>query len=275
MAEALSFYLTTRAADTVDPARIAYAVEPLLRFFTGTLSAITPQKCKEYATHRGVSNGTIRRELGILTAAQNVMVKERRLTYAVTIPMPPKPEPKDRFLTRSEAARLLNEARKGGRDTRTYLPLFVLIGLYTGARKEAILSLEWSQVSLERNRINFAIPGRQETKKRRSHIPIPRRLKTFLVLAKKRGGTGTVIQLDGQPIQRIDKGFRAAAKRADLVGVSPHTLRHTCGTWMAQAGVPLWDIAGWLKQDVETTQRHYAHHHPDYMSAALKSLDGK
>jgi integrase len=37
-----------------------------------------------------------------------------------------------------------------------YLPLFIVIGLYTGARKEAILSLRWSQIDLETSRINFA-----------------------------------------------------------------------------------------------------------------------
>ena len=38
---------------------------------------------------------------------------------------------------------------------RLHLPLFILIGLYTGARKEAILSLRWSQVDLTSNRIDF------------------------------------------------------------------------------------------------------------------------
>jgi predicted acyl esterase len=40
-----------------------------------------------------------------------------------------------------------------------------------------------------------------------------------------------------------------------------------------QFGVPLWDIAGWLGQDIETTTRIYAHHHPDFMQNALDAAD--
>jgi integrase len=43
-------------------------------------------------------------------------------------------------LTRDEVAALLRAALREPR-VRLYLPLFVLIAVYTGARKEAILSL--------------------------------------------------------------------------------------------------------------------------------------
>lgn len=278
VAEALTLYMEHHAVKTVDPARISYAVSALLPFWElNSLAQITPTACDRYARERGKSPGTIRRELATLTAAQNFLVKDGRLTRAVPVPLPEKPDPKDRWLTRSEVVRLLLAARKGGRDTRLYLPLFILIALHTGARKEAILSLRWSQVDLAASRINFAVPGRRRTKKRRPTLPIPRRLRTLLKQAWKRrsGDIGPVLHIDGKPIQRIDKGFRAAAKRAGLEGVTPHTLRHTRGTWLAQAAVPLWDIAGFLGQDIETTARIYAHHHPDFMEKALEAVDGK
>lgn len=276
VAEALEIYLERHVPTTTDPARIAYAVEALLPFWQGRmLSDITPSNCASYAKHRGLAPGTVRRELGALTAAQSFLKREGLLTVTVPATLPERPEPKDRWLTMHEAAKLLNAARHGGRETRLYLPLFVLIGLYTGARKEAILSLRWPQVDLENGRINFAVPGRRQTKKRRAHIPIPRQLRLFLRLAwaRRSSDTGTVLHIGGKPIQRIDKGFRAAVKRAGLEGVSPHTLRHTRGTWLAQAGVPLWDIAGWLEQDPETTARIYAHHHPDYMETARTAAE--
>lgn len=46
---------------------------------------------------------------------------------------------------------------------RLYLPLFILIALRTGARKEAILSLRLSQVDLEAGRIDFNPAGRRRT----------------------------------------------------------------------------------------------------------------
>lgn len=278
VADALAYYLEHHAPTRADPARIAYAVDALLTFWTGkALSEITPRNCRAYTDARKIAPGTARRELATLTAAQSFLKREGLLTTVVAATLPEKPESKDRWLTRQEAARLLWEARKGGRDTRQYLPLFVLLALHTGARKEAITSLHWPQVDLEAGRINYAVPGRARTKKRRPHIPIPKRLLPHLRRAWQRRSkdTGPVLHIDGEAIQRIDKGFRAAAQRAGLAGVSPHTLRHTRGTWLAQQGVPMWEIAGFLGQDPETTARTYAHHSPDFMEAARKAVDGR
>jgi len=60
--------------------------------------------------------------------------------------------------------------------------------------------------------------------------------------------------------------------RAGLTGVSPHTLRHTCGTWMAQKGISLFKIGGWLGHTDSRTTKLYAHHHPDHLQDALESL---
>lgn len=274
MADALAYYAEHHAPHAADPARIGYAIDALLPFWTGkTLAQITPTACRAYVTERQIAPGTARRELGTLTAAQSFLKREGLLTSVVAATLPEKPEPKDRWLRIGEAARLLNAARQGGRETRQYLPLFVLIGLYTGARKEAILSLTWDRVDLDAGRINFAVPGRRKTKKRRPHLPIPRRLFPFLRYAHARRDGPFVLHIGGEPIQRIDKGFRAAVKRAGLEGVTPHTLRHTRGTWLAQQGLPIWEIAGWLGQDPDTTARIYAHHHPDFMEAARNATD--
>lgn len=276
VADALDIYAEKRGTKAQDPQRIGYAVDALLSFWDGKrLSDVTEDSCAAYVKARGVAAGTARRELGTLAAAINFMAAKRLLTHPVPVTLPPKPDPNDRWLTVTEAARLLNAARTATGRSHPYLPLFILIALYTGARKEAILSLRWPQVDMKAGRINFAIQGRAETKKRRAHLPIPDRLLSFLRYAwtRRSSDVGPVLHIDGQPIKRIDKGFREAAKRADLVGVTPHTLRHTRGTWLAQAGVDLWKIAGWLKQSPDTTARIYAHHHPAYMEDAKRATD--
>lgn len=278
VAEVLSTYLEHKAASAIDPARIAYAVSALLPFWQRrTVADITRQSCADYARHRGKAPGTIRRELATITAAQNFMVGEQLLTRAVPVELPQRPQSKDRWLTVSEAARLLNEARHGGRETRSYLPLFIMLGLYTGARKEAILSLHWSQIDMEKRRIRFAVEGRATTKKRRPTIPIPRRLMTFLRLAWKRrsSDTGPVLHIAGEPIQRIDKGFRTTVARAGLANVTPHTLRHTRCTWLAQSGMNLWEAASYVGMDPETFNRVYAHHSPDFMKGAVDAVDNR
>src|SRR5215211_4895311 len=59
----------------------------------------------------------------------------------------PSSEARDRWLTRKEAAALLRAARQEPK-VRLHLPLFILMALYTGQRKDALLSLRWVQVDL-------------------------------------------------------------------------------------------------------------------------------
>lgn len=272
--DALENYALEHAPTTAAPARIAYAIDALGPYWGDLIvSDVTPETCKAYQEHRGVSDGTIRREFGVLRAAINHEVKHGRLTRPVTVWMPPKPEGKDRWLTRDEAAALLRAARNEPR-CRLYFPLFILMGLYTGSRKGAILSLRWPQVDMERGRIDFNPPGRKRTNKGRPIIPIPRGLLWFLRKARLRGGDmGYVINRDGNPVKDIKRAFASACQKAGLEDVTPHTLRHTAGTWMAQGGVPMFEIAGYLGHSHERTSELYSHHHPDHLSRAREALD--
>jgi integrase len=291
ISEVLDLYGSEHAPTRADPQRIGYAIAALMSFWEGKKVAdITKRSCRDYRRLRGVSDGTLRRELGTLTAALNFAAGEKliRKDQVPLVELPEKPEGKDRWLLRGEAAALLNAARTARGDVRLYLPLFVMLGLYTGARKTAILTLRWPQVDLEKRRINFA-KGARKSNKGRAHIPIPDRLMPFLRSAWRRrmSDVGFVIHDAGRPIKDIggawdgneakdapiQGSFGRACRRAGLLGVSPHTLRHTCGTWMAQSGVDLWKIAGWLGQSYATTVELYAHHHPDFLDEAKQSAD--
>lgn len=288
VATALDLYGNLHAPHVADPARIAYAMVPLLDFWGDqAVQSITKQSCRNYASWRSRSVGTVRRELVTLRAALNFAKSEGRLATVPHVELPANPLGKDRWLTTDEAARLLNAARTGRGDVRLYLPLFIVLALYTGARLGAILNLRWSQIDLDGQRIYFRSANERQTAKRKVHgQPIPRRLLTFLRLAKRRGSDiGFVVNIDGHQIKDIGGGwdgdpnkrgngsFGAACKRAGLIDVSPHTLRHTCGTWMSQRGVPLHLIGGWLGHKDTRTTELYAHHHPDHMQSAIHALD--
>jgi integrase len=280
VADALDLYGRLHAPETADPARIGYAIDALLPFWGGNnVGDITKATCQRYARERGRAPATIRRELGTLKAAIGVAVAEGHLLHPVPVWMPEKPEGKDRWLTKSEAARLLNVARNGRADTRLYLPLFMLIALYTGARKEAVLSLRWTQIDMERGQIDFAKGRRRTSKGRTRGQPIPDRLMTFLRFAWRRRSSdfGFVIHDKGRQIKDIGDSthgsFGRACAKAGLVDVTPHTLRHTCGTWMAQKGIDLHKLGGWLGHSSARTTELYAHHHPDFMEDARRAAD--
>jgi integrase len=270
--EVLNEYLQQRELKVATPERIAYAVLPLTDFFEGrSVADVTPQTCGRYADNRGRSAGTTRRELGVLRAAINNAYRNGRITRPVAVELPERPEPRDRWLSRKEAACLIRSARTS--RVRLYMPLFILIGLYTGRRKEAILSLRWPQVNLEARTISFEVSGRRRTNKKRGIIPIPPRLLPHLRRARKRGtDLGHVLHIDGKRIGDIKKGFAAACARAGIAGVSPHTLKHTAATWLMQAGTDPWQAAGFLSISVETLLRVYGHHHPDYQREAAENI---
>jgi integrase len=274
--DVLADYAQERGPTTSAPSRIGYAVAPLAAFWEGrTVAEVTKQTCANYVATRKRSHGTSRRELGVLRAAINYAHAEGRLTRTVAVHLPESAEPRDRWLTRDEAARLVRAALREPR-VRLYLPLFILVGLYTGARKEAILSLRWSQVDLAAGRINFNPHEARRTNKRRARIPIPSKLLPHLRRARQRGtDIGFVIHENGARLKDIKKGFASACRRAHLEGVSPHTLRHTCATWLMQNGVSIWDASGFTGVTVETLQRVYAHHHPDYLRDPAEALSGR
>ena len=134
----LADYITERGPKVVGQETMARAVETLARTWEGrTAAGFRPSR--PYVKRRDRAVGTVRRELGVLQAAINF------LTSAASSPAPwlwsfQCPPPKERWLTRDEAARLIRASRKD-RKARLYMPLFILIGIYTGRRKEAILSL--------------------------------------------------------------------------------------------------------------------------------------
>ncbi|WP_232517486.1 site-specific integrase [Acetobacter pomorum] len=148
-----------------------------------------------------------------------------------------------------------------------------LLALHTAARKSHILTLTWSRVDLQARIIDFRDPAKPRTKKGRARVPINDTLYEALKEAYELRETEFVVEWAGDQVSSIKTGFRAAAKRADLSGITPHTLRHTAATWMAQAGISLWDIAGYLgHSNIKMVEETYAHHCPDYLRTAAGVL---
>lgn len=272
--DALVNYAMEHAQHTLTADRIGYAMQAVERFWGGRMiGGITPALCRKYAEERGVSDGTIRRELGVLRAAINHEYKQNRITRPVFVQLPPKPDGKDRWLTRDEAAGLLWHASRH-EHARSYLPRFILLGLYTGARKGTLLSLRWPQIDLANGRIDLNPIGRQRTTKGKPVIPIPRGLRWFLTKwAAQDSDVGFVVNRNGHPLKDVKRSFETACERAGIEGVTPHVLRHTAGTWMAQRGVEYHEIGGFLGHSYERTTELYAHHHPDHLKHAREALD--
>ena len=83
---------------------------------------------------------------------------------------------------------------------------------------------------------------------------------------------GYVLNENGAQLGDVKRGFASACRRACLDDVTPHVLRHTCATWLMQAGVDMWQASGYLQMSRETLERVYGHHHPDHLKGASEAL---
>lgn len=278
IADVLAVYAQEHVTShTADPKRAGFAIDALLSWWgERTCDFIKPETCRAYVKARvngGVAESTAARELVVLRAALGYAHKNGKLIERPFVEVPPKGPSRDRWLTRQEAARLLWESRRE-RQARHHLPLFIMLALRTGARPGALFDLQWPQIDFANNRIDFNPPSRKRTNKQRPIISIPRRLRWFLLRAHARAASPYVLAYAGRKIATVRYSFEAARKRAGLSDdVIPYTLRHTAGTWMAQRGVPLWQIGGWLGHSQEKTTELYAHHSPDHFEQARKVMD--
>lgn len=178
--DALNYYMVKKLPKATDPDRIRNAVKAMLPFWADRyISEITEDTCDEYVEWRDRANETVRRELGVLSTAVKRYADDGYVSKRVKVYKPDSEDGRIRWLEFHEALRLYRAARKS-RKASGHLPFFILIGVLTGQRKEAILSLKWEDVDLVRGRIDWNPKGRKRSKKRRPKTTIPKRLTRYL-----------------------------------------------------------------------------------------------
>ena len=253
-------YIAARK-DVMDPERLKYAAQPILKFFGDIpVDQITEQECRNYTEWREKAPGTVRRELGLLASVLRMGGYTNRLWR------PDRPAPKQEFLSKEDAKRLLSKMS-------FHVGLFTRIALSTGQRKSAVLGLTWDRVDLERKILDFNEPGRRITKKRRAVTPIGNQLRAALANQKEVAFTDHVIEWDGKPVANIKKGFNRAAKDAGVPWCTPHTLKHTAISWLAEADYSIDQISDMTATDQETVKRIYRKFNPNYLRDIADHMD--
>jgi integrase len=232
---------------------------------------IDKRVCSDFQKSRcnnGRSLGTVWTDLSCLRAALNWAQKKAKIIpVAPFIWLPQQPQPRERYLTRDEAERLLDAA------VSPHIRLFILLALGTGGRATALLELKWSGVDFERRLIDLRT-AEQNQIKRRAIVPMNATLLAALTEAKTGALTTHVIEWAGRRLRTVKRAFARSAQRAGLADVTPHTLRHTAAVWMAEAGVPMSEIAQYLGHaDSRLTERVYARYSPDHLRKASEALE--
>lgn len=226
----------------------------------------------------GVEPETVRQEMQYLRTAWRIAFKDRLTTVEpAAYDLPRTPARKEDYFSKDEADAMI----WAGRGT-SHIWTFLQIGFGTGARPGSILSLTWERVDLDRRLLDFRPRdefGRIQDgdTKKYSVTPMSDDLFDALKAVKGRLQTGPVIRWKDRAVGDVDKSFATAREAAGIKRhLTPHAMRHSVITWMAQDGVPFFEIAGFVGHTSPSMlEKVYGHHNPARMKGALKSVSRK
>jgi len=266
VAEALTYWQKEHAdVKLVSAKELKARLKHLVKFMGHRMvQEVNVPLCRSYVDHRradDATSGTIRFELSRLQSAAKHCVLFEHMSPAdlPKIELPAPNDPRDRWLTKDELAKIRDAADQVTRD-------FIDLCYYTGSRRTAIETLTWFQVDLTRGRISLAKPGERKTSKRRPVVPIdPLLLPVLQRLNETKDNGERVLPVGPAYYVRL----QTACKAAGVAPISPHVLRHTRATHLLQDGVDIWAVAGLLGDDVATVEKSYGHHCPNYLGEAI------
>lgn len=242
-----------------------FAEKAVDRLDRSDVQALIAAKARE-----GKSPKTIRNQLGLL---HSIFAYAERQGWRTGNPCKLVEKPRDtrvdadiRFLQSHELEALLDAipADAFGPVERT----LYLTGAMTGLRQGELLGLRWRDVDWVAGRVRVRQSyvrgefGTPKSKRSSRSVPLADRVAAELDQLFQRSAYQADEHLVfghpqlGKPLDRskVLKRFKAAARRARLQPVRFHDLRHTFGTCMAAAGVPMRTLQEWMgHRDYRTT----------------------
>lgn len=157
--------------------------------------------------------------------------------------------PRERFLTVAQVESL------AGACASPEAAGYVLLAAYTGIRRGHLLRLTRGDVSG-----GFIGLDRSGKTRRLQRVPIHPRVADIA---------------DRLPLPIGDNELRRqweAARTATGIDCRWHDLRHTCASWLVQAGVPLHTVAEILGHTSTAVTRRYAHLAPEHLRDAILKI---
>jgi integrase len=161
-------------------------------------------------------------------------------------------------------------------------PTLYLTAAMTGLRQGEMIGLRWRDVDFAARKVRVVSPYvRGEFNDPKSEdsgrsVPLAQRVAGALTELRERSAYSYDSDLvfahpeTGRPLDRskLIRRFKQAIERAAVRPITFHELRHTFGTRMAAAGVPLRTIQHWMGHADSKTTQVYAHYQPAEAEAA-------
>ena len=276
--------------------RLQDSTRRLVAYFgDADVCAMKPVDIERYITHRlrTISDGTVLREVGVLSAAFNHAIKKHQwhlVNPCTNAGKPKRPKGRVRWITKVEAERLIQVAGSpvsavgANLSSQYHSPIlrnFIELSLNTGCRKGEVLRLKWENIDFT-NRLAYL----SETKSGEwQTVPLNDDARRVLVSQMRLRDTlcpntpwvffHTTAAMNtkvGGRVKDVRTSFATACKRAGITNFHPHDLRHTFASWLVMDGVPLYDVSKVMRHaSIEMTQR-YAHLAPDHLHSTVSRI---
>ena len=243
---------------------------------------------------RALADSTIQRVFSVVRLLLDGAVRDGLIAKnpAAVVRPPAIPHREARFLSTAEVRRLLEAA-----SVSRYCRVFTFIAA-TGVREGEALALSWSDVDFDAGLIRIAgtltrVEGRLEVmspKTLRSRRVLPLTPAVAAVLRSQLDAQAREQEIAqnlwrrsdfvfttevGAPMQarNVLRALTMAAAKAELIGVSVHTLHHSAATALLEAGVHLKAVSELLGHaTIRITGDVYGHVSPEVARAAMDSL---
>jgi len=219
----------------------------------------------------GYASGTINRVLAVVRRAFNLARKWR--VYGISANpvsgLSVGPDVlRSRFLTLEEALRLIAALKS---DENRVAANAILLLLLTGARRNEITHAKWDYVNWESKTLFVPLSktGRWRT------ITLCRSAMSLLEELRRSAENeyNCPSPITGRPSRSLHFPWRRIKRRAGLVGLRLHDLRHSFASFLVNDGVSLYVVQQLLGHvNYRTTQR-YSHVMPEALTKAVANLD--
>jgi integrase len=262
-----------------------------------TVADVKQQLVQRYIKHRldaGRSGETVNGEVSSLRRALNWALKSEIITAAPFVPTVDKLDrsgAREIEYSMEQVAAILEAAAR--LPERHHVRLFTILSLSTHGRTEAILELHAHQI--KKGLIYFNAPGRRQTTKRRSTVPIAPTLKPWLEgiegkviryrapIKESRWKNPKVPEYFERDCHDIGRAFNACLIEAGIYRMdgdvkkgigTPNTLRHTIHTYLQTVGVPQAQIDAAAGHSSEQgSGRNYTHLRPEYLREFIEAVE--
>lgn len=229
------------------------------------LASLTPSKIAQYRDERllEIAPSTVVRELAYFSSIINHARREWGINTpnpVLSVRKPAQPQGRSRVLSYDEE-RLLLQACELKANRNIYTRPFVILAVETAMRRGEILSLNWKNIDHSKRTAFLQLTKNGESRT----VPLSKRaLETLQTLP--RSIDGRVLPIN---FAALEANFKRAAKRAGLIDLRIHDLRHTAATRLADKLPNLLELSAVTGHKNLSMLKRYYHPNPQELARKI------